>query len=137
MRIRTFRSRHCSRRDERHALALRQRPDVRDEGRGLFDGLYGGIPAERNGADRTPEVVKLPDTDRKDGSSAERPAYRNGTRDTEVVLYKIVNGGHSTSSLRASNGRAIPRLLGPQSADIEMTEEIWSSFKDKTSKHAL
>lgn len=87
---------------------------------------------KRNGTDPFAELDKLPNTNVNDKSKVEKYTYKNGTNNTEVVLIKIINGGHTTPSIQVRNRRILLRLLGNQNADIEMAEEIWSFFKPKT-----
>lgn len=86
----------------------------------------------RNGTDLIPEKLDLPDTNLDDDSNVEKYTYLNGTNNTEVVLYKIINGGHTEPSIKERYGSFILTILGNQNADIEMTDEVWSFFKDKS-----
>lgn len=86
---------------------------------------------KRNGTDPFAEMDKLPDTTVKDKSRAEKYTYKNGINNTEVVLFRILNGGHTTPSIQVRNRRLLLRILGNQNADIEMADEVWSFFKTK------
>ena len=87
----------------------------------------------RNGTDITPEVTNLPNTNLDDNSTIEKSIYQNGTNDTEVALYKVIGGGHTAPSIQERyDSTLVPLVLGNQNGDIEMAEEIWSFFKDKT-----
>lgn len=87
---------------------------------------------QRNGTDSFAERIKLPNTNVRDKSRVEKYTYKNGINNTEVVLFKIINGGHTTPSLQVRSRRLLQRILGNQNADIEMADEVWSFFKPKT-----
>lgn len=87
---------------------------------------------ERNGTSTTPEETILEDVDSTDNSTAVKYLYRNGTNNTEVVLYKIVNGGHTEPSLTEKYVKLYKRIVGNQNKDFEMAVEIWDFFKDKS-----
>lgn len=74
------------------------------------------------GARGAVELYSFPDRDTKDESRVERASTAN------VVLYRIVGGGHTEPSIRERYPRLIQRLLGPQNGDIEMADEVWRFF---------
>ncbi len=85
----------------------------------------------RNGADANPETRTFPDIHTSDGrnapsSTVEQLRYRNGRNNTEVVFYKITNGGHADPSIQERTASA------GQNGDIEMAREVWTFFKDKS-----
>jgi len=86
----------------------------------------------RNGTDLVADSLNLPDTNLDDDSNVEKFTYLNGTNNTEVVLYKIINGGHADPSKEERYGSFILNFLGNQNGDIEMADEVWAFFKDKT-----
>jgi polyhydroxybutyrate depolymerase len=86
----------------------------------------------RNGTDSVPEFVSLPDINSTDNSTVEKYTYSNGTNNTEVVLYQIINGGHTNPSKVERNSEPITNFVGNQNADIEMVDEVWSFFENKS-----
>ncbi len=86
----------------------------------------------RNGTDTSPEKSGFTDLDINDSSTVERYTYRNGINGSEVVLYKVIGGGHANPSrLERYNSIEISKR-GNQNGDIEMADEVWNFFKDKT-----
>ena len=77
-------------------------------------------------------MLSLPNINANDNSTVERNQYRNETNDTEVVLFKVINGGHTEPSIEERYSNIFLSIVGNQNADIEMANEIWSFFKDKT-----
>jgi polyhydroxybutyrate depolymerase len=73
-----------------------------------------------------PEVKMLPDNDKSDDSRVEVSTYKNSTNNADVILYKIIGGGHS---LPGSNIPDRPWLLGRKNNDINGPEIIWQFFK--------
>lgn len=74
----------------------------------------------------TPVMAQLEDRAPRDGCRAEEVSYRQEGRAEEVVLYRMVGGGHN---LPGGNTPDRPRLLGPKCLDINGAEVIWSFFK--------
>lgn len=68
-----------------------------------YEGDFGMTPveetvlwwAQRNQCTIPPQVTPMEDFDPNDQSTAEEIYYGNGINGSEVVLYKIINGGHS------------------------------------------
>jgi polyhydroxybutyrate depolymerase len=87
---------------------------------------------QRNATSTTPEISNLPDVNTNDGSTVTKYLYRNGTNGTEVVLYKVNEGGHTEPSLVERYSNLFLLAVGKQNGDIEMAGEIWSFFKNKT-----
>lgn len=85
-----------------------------------------------NGTDTTPLVHAFPDRTPKDKSTVTRYTYKNGKDHTEVVLYKVQGGGHTEPSLSEHYGRVYKWIVGPQNDDIEMADEVWAFFNNKT-----
>jgi polyhydroxybutyrate depolymerase len=84
-----------------------------------------------DGTDKTAQLYRYPDNEQTDNSTVYRYTYNNGTNGTEVVLYEIVHGGH-TSPSQAERYRLMYRwFVGNQNHDIEMADEVWAFFKDK------
>ena len=86
----------------------------------------------RNQNDPTPEFVLVDDINTDDGSYIERFHYKNGINQTEVLLYRIISGGHTEPSIVERYSNLFLLAVGAQNGDVEMTEEIWNFFKDKS-----
>ena len=87
---------------------------------------------ERNGCNPTPETVAYTDLDSKDKSTVARHTYVNGINNTEVVLFQVVGGAHTEPSRNEHYRRAIKKIIGPQTRDLEMAEELWKFFQPKS-----
>ncbi|NOY46697.1 MAG: hypothetical protein GXO84_00490 [Chlorobi bacterium] len=85
-----------------------------------------------NQTDTIPNVYNFPDLDPNDGGTVLRYIYSNGNEGTEVVLYKVLGGGHSAPSILEQYSLLFEQSFGRQNHDIEMTTEVWIFFKDKT-----
>ena len=86
----------------------------------------------RNQTSIVPEVTNLPDINTTDNCSIQKHLYKNGGNNTEVELLKVNNGGHTEPSISQRYSASFLTLVGNQNADIEMANEIWSFFKNKT-----
>lgn len=86
----------------------------------------------RNGTETTPDFSELANTNLADDSNVEKYSYKNGSNNTEVVLYKIINGGHTDPSIKERYNNFVITILGNQNADIEMAEEVWIFFRNKS-----
>lgn len=84
-----------------------------------------------NGAQPTAQSEALPDREAGDKSSVVRHRYTAEPEHAEVVLYEVINGGHTEPSLQEHYGRLYKRIVGNQNYDIEMADEVWQFFKDK------
>lgn len=69
-----------------------------------------------------------PDVEGGDGSTVHSTKYRNRDNNTEVILYKIIGGGHTEPSLSEFYREWLISILGNQNQDIEMAEEAWKFF---------
>jgi len=87
---------------------------------------------QRNQTDSNPVLEILEDVTDNDNSTVEKYTYNNGLNSTQVVLYKIIGGGHTEPSLTEKYSQVYLNIVGVQNEDIEMAEEIWSFFEDKT-----
>ncbi len=85
-----------------------------------------------NHTDTVPEFYAFPDIDPSDGSYVEKYTYSNGYQNTQVVLYKIIGGGHSAPSIKEQFSALYERFFNKQNHDIETSTEVWNFFKDKT-----
>jgi len=86
----------------------------------------------RNGTSSSPIKTTLKDSNKKDNSKVETYKYKNGINNTEVVFYKIINGGHSEPSKKIKHRRFYKTIVGNQNNDIEMAAEIWNFFSNKS-----
>ena len=85
-------------------------------------------------ADAVPGIDELPDSDKTDNSTVTRETYAHGIGGTEVVLYKVNNGGHiyPTIAWKTSDAGRSLLPLGNQNHDIEGIDCIWEFFKRHT-----
>ena len=74
-----------------------------------------------NGCDAEPTITDIPNINSFDNTTTDRFYYHNCDDDTEVILFKIFNGGHTWP------GRNF-QLLGNTTQDIQGNEEIWNFF---------
>ena len=88
----------------------------------------------RNQTDTRPIITAIPDNNTSDDSNIEKQDYKNGTNNTEVTFYKVINGGHTEPSILQRLRKFFLRFVGNQNGDVEMAEEVWTFFKDKTKK---
>jgi polyhydroxybutyrate depolymerase len=94
---------------------------------------YGGsalnIPIEdlvdfwvaHNACDPVPEETPIPDTNPNDGCTAVRFDYGPCAENTEVVFYRIDNGGHTWPGA--------PLAIGVTNYDFNASQEIWNFFQ--------
>ncbi|MDH3494783.1 MAG: esterase, partial [Acidobacteriota bacterium] len=69
----------------------------------------------------------LADSDKNDGCRVETFTWRNGKNGTEVVLYKLIGGGHTWPG----GSQYAPRfIVGRVCRDFDATEAVWQFFKD-------
>ncbi|HVT85135.1 MAG TPA: PHB depolymerase family esterase [Chitinophagaceae bacterium] len=72
-------------------------------------------------------VRYLPDTDRSDGCTAMQYTYNNGANNSEVILIKIINGGHTWPG----GIQYLPEMIvGRVCRDFNASETIWEFFKN-------
>lgn len=85
----------------------------------------------RNQTDAAPIVVEIPNSDSDDNSTVRRFSYVNGTGDSVVEHYEVVNGGHTEPSMVERYGNLFKLIVGNQNGDMEMATEIWEFFKSQ------
>ncbi|MGA1434720.1 MAG: alpha/beta hydrolase family esterase [Candidatus Kapaibacteriota bacterium] len=85
----------------------------------------------RNGTNKQPTISQFPS---KGNTKVVSFHYQHGMNDTEVMLYKVENGGHIEPSKRERYSFLWTSFVGAQNEDIESAEEIWSFFKEKIRK---
>ena len=73
-----------------------------------------------------PDIEKMPDLDGEDGCVAIKYSYTGGLKNTQVILIKVFNGGHTWPG----GTQYLPKLLvGNVCRDFSATEVIWNFFK--------
>jgi len=82
-----------------------------------------------NGITAYPDISKLPNINKKDGSTVQIKQYIGGKNNNEVVLYRIWGGGHTEPSLTEHYKRLYKLIVGKQNKDFEMAEEVWKFFE--------
>ncbi len=81
----------------------------------------------KNGCPQTPVVTNLPDINTSDLCTVTKYVYSPGLNSSEVIFYKITNGGHTWPG-------AVPvTSLGNTNEDFKASGEIWNFFR----KHSL
>lgn len=85
---------------------------------------------KHNGCNEQPEKTVVPDKDKNDGSTVEIYRYSGGKEGTEVVLVKVIGGGHTWPG---GNQYLRPWLIGNVCRDIDACELILEFFL----KHSL
>ena len=80
---------------------------------------------DRNDCPMTADTTDLPDLDPDDPTSAQRIEWTDCADQTEVLFYKILNGGHTWPGS--------PITVGVTNRDFDASTEIWEFF----SRYAL
>jgi len=82
--------------------------------------------AAHNACNSVGDTLQIENIDTTDNSTAERIAYTNGTDNSEVIFYKITNGGHTWPG----SPNAINDVfgLGVVNQDFNASEAIWNFF---------
>lgn len=75
-----------------------------------------------------PEISHLDNKNKVDRSRVLTTHYKNTENKTEVLLYKVIGGGHTEPSLDIHYRPLFKVLVGRQNRDIEMAEEVWQFF---------
>jgi polyhydroxybutyrate depolymerase len=84
-----------------------------------------------NNCSLTPNSTDLPDIDPKDHTRVHRDVYSEGINYTEVILYTIINGGHTWPD----GYQYLPEVLvGRTSHDINANNVIWDFFSSHPKK---
>ncbi len=78
-----------------------------------------------NGTKPKPHITRLPDTDPQDGCRVEVHRWSGGRGGTEVVLYKVIGGGHGWPG--GSQYLGVDRI-GHVCQDFDATKAIWQFF---------
>lgn len=80
---------------------------------------------EHDGCDATPVEQSLPDKDPNDGCTVTQYTWSNGRSGSEVILLKIVGGGHTWPG---GPQYASSLITGRVCRDFDATETIWDFF---------
>lgn len=100
-----------------------------------YNGAAGYISADsciqwwkaKDGCPAVPVITNIPDINPGDGCTVTKYYYGFGNNSSEVVFFKITNGGHTWPG-----AAAIP-AFGNTNQDIKASGEIWNFFR----KHSL
>jgi len=87
------------------------------------------IFVRENKCSAIPVHTEIPDKNIDDECFAERYTFTGGENNTEVVLVKVVNGGHTIPGGIKNLPKA---LVGNTCEDFNAPEMIWSFFKSRT-----
>lgn len=91
--------------------------------------------SKNNQCQNSSDWIQLPDLDPNDGTTVFKKSSENCKNNSEVILYKIENGGHSWAGAFEYNFMQ-KWLAGKTSRDIDATKVIWEFFKNhKKSKN--
>lgn len=71
------------------------------------------------------DTTILPDINISDNCTVEKISYTNCSDNSDIIYYKIINGGHSWPG--ATNDL---RWAAPRNMDIDASVEIWNFFKN-------
>jgi polyhydroxybutyrate depolymerase len=95
--------------------------------------------ADHNKCDPAVNTTNLPDRDPTDGTSITRSSYSQCEAGTEVVLYKIIGGGHTWPAYEEKRGRLakllVDKMIGRRSRDADACEVIWEFLKNHPKRH--
>lgn len=86
---------------------------------------------KRNETETAPIINRFPSINT---SSVTSYLYSHGKNNTEVMLFRIDDGGHIEPSRKERYSILWRAFVGNQNRDIESAEEIWSFFRDKVRK---
>ena len=84
---------------------------------------------ENNGINSLPKIRVMPNNNKRDRSIVRVESYTGGRNNTEVVLYKVIGGGHTEPSIQERYHKLYKLIVGNQNHDIEMAEEVWKFFE--------
>jgi polyhydroxybutyrate depolymerase len=84
---------------------------------------------KHNGCKTTPKTFSLPDSNTGDGITTEVFTWSGGKNNSEVVLYKVIGGGHTLPG----GVQYLPeRIIGKTCGDFNACEVIWNFLKTKS-----
>jgi len=82
---------------------------------------------QNNNCSLTAESILLPDIDTLDNSTVEKISYKDCSNNSDIIHYKIINGGHQWPGANAS---FVYWGGGVLNNDINANVEIWNFFKN-------
>lgn len=102
-----------------------------DSGRGEVLSVRGTITywVNRNQTETTPVESDVADTNQNDASTVKRYSYQNGSNQTVVENYEVINGGHTEPSIDQRYSSIFRLIVGNQNGDLEMAETVWQFFQ--------
>jgi polyhydroxybutyrate depolymerase len=74
-----------------------------------------------------PDTLTLPDLDPNDQSTVVRYRHRSSSNASEVVLFKVIGGGHTYPGSYILDWASLG--VGPKNGDINANNEMWNFFK--------
>jgi polyhydroxybutyrate depolymerase len=81
-----------------------------------------------NDCEAVPALVKLPDSEPDDGTAVQIESYTNCADDTEVILVRVVGGGHTWPG---GQPYLSPKIVGVVSQEINASEMILDFFLEQ------
>ena len=84
---------------------------------------------ENNGINTRPKIRMLPNSNKRDRSVIRVETYTGGRNNSEVVLYKMIGGGHTEPSIQERYHKLYKLIVGNQNHDVEMAEEVFTFFQ--------
>lgn len=101
------------------------------EGRGTVIATEDAVQywVQNNNITSRPKISLLPNRVRRDRSMVSVHQYSDGVQGKEVVLYKVVGGGHTEPSNSERYRKIYKIIVGNQNYDIEMVDEVWKFFE--------
>jgi len=105
-----------------------------DDNTVLYEGSDIATPVEEvvqfwvahNACNPVGDTLQIENIDTTDSSTAERIAYTNGTDNSEVIFYKITNGGHTWPGSSPTINELFE--LGVANQDFNASAAIWNFF---------
>jgi len=85
----------------------------------------------RNQTDESAITTDFTDIDTSDDSTVRKHLYGNGTNNTEVAFYEVIDGGHTEPSIAERYSALFKLVVNAQNGDVEMANEVWNFFEDK------
>lgn len=86
------------------------------------------IYIKNNKCSTTQKIEEFPDINKDDNCNATKYTYSGGIKNTEVVLIKITNGGHTWPG---GNQYLPKKIVGNICKDFKGAEVIWEFFKSR------
>ncbi len=84
---------------------------------------------KNNGVNPRPKVRMLANKNKRDRSIIRVESYTGGRNNSEVLLYKVIGGGHTEPSIQERYHKLYKLIVGNQNHDVEMAEEVFTFFQ--------